>query len=341
MAVKIRDVAEASEVSIATVSYVLNNSAPVSEETRRRVLEAVKKLGYRPNITARNLKANETRMIGYAWHNVDPGQTNAVLDRFIYQMALAAEANGYHVLTFTQSPDAPALTYEDLIRTSRVDGFILAGTNQNDERIWRLMELGFPFVSFGRSNDNWDFPYVDVDVRAGIRMAVEHLLSCGHRRIACLGWPTGSPNGDERYGGYCDAMRMAGIMPEQGWVVHVSNLIGEGHEAARRMMSLPPSERPTAIVALSDMLAIGAMSYLEANGLRVGIDVAVTGFDDDPMAGFLHPPLTSVHQPIDEIAGMVIEMLMAVLSGQPIPHHKTLVQPILMVRSSSSKSFSE
>ncbi len=111
--VRIKDVAQAASVSIATVSYVLNNSAPVSDETRQRVMEAVNRLGYRPNITARNLKANETRMIGYAWHNVEQDQMNAVLERFIYRMALAAEANGYHVLTFTQSLDNPAQTYKD------------------------------------------------------------------------------------------------------------------------------------------------------------------------------------------------------------------------------------
>src|SRR5262245_6186252 len=99
--ITIRDVADYAGVSIATVSFVLNDSAPVSVSTRQRVLAAVAELGYRPNITARNLKANETRMIGYAWPDVPPGQMNAVLDRFLYCMAQAAESYGYHVLTFT------------------------------------------------------------------------------------------------------------------------------------------------------------------------------------------------------------------------------------------------
>lgn len=340
MAVKIRDVAEAADVSIATVSYVLNNSAPVSDETRRRVLEAVQKLGYRPNITARNLKASETRMIGYAWHNVAAGQINAVLDRFIYQMALASEAHGYHVLTFAQSPENPVITYDELVQTSRVDGFILSGTDQNDERIRRLMALNFPFVAFGRSNPNWDFPYVDVDVKAGIRLAVEHLLSMGHCRIACLAWPPGSLSGDARFEGYLETLSAAGVTARPEWVVRVPNLVNGGYEAARAMLSLPIAERPTAIVSLSDVMAVGAMRYIESIGLRVGADIALTGFDDDPISEFLRPSLTSLRQPIDEIAGRVIDMLVCTLSNLPLTERHFLVQPSLIVRESSKHRFS-
>src|SRR5437016_3443801 len=171
--ITIRDVADQAEVSIATVSYVLNNSAPVSAVTRQRVLDAVQALGYRPNRTARNLKANETRMIGYAWHDVPSGQMNAVLDRFIYCMALAAESYGYHVLTFALPAEDAVKTYEDLIHTSRVDGFIVSDTNRDDPRIHRLIEMNVPFAAFGRANEDWDFAYVDVDGRKGIEMAVK------------------------------------------------------------------------------------------------------------------------------------------------------------------------
>ncbi len=335
MAVKIKDVARAADVSIATVSYVLNNSAPVSDQTRERVLEAIRILGYRPNSTARNLKASETRMIGYAWHDVDRGQMNAVLDRFLYQMARVAEAHGFHVLTFVQEPIDPVRSYENLIRTSRVDGFVLAGTDYNDPRISRLMALDFPFVAFGRANAEWNFPYVDVDVQAGIRLAVEHLLALGHRRIACLGWPQGSHNGEERAKGYMHALHEAGISPPPEWLMRTHNVIGDAYQATHTLLTQPGSERPTAIVALSDVLAIGAMSCIEALGLRIGVDIAVTGFDDDPMSAFLRPPLTSVHQPIDEIAEQVIDMLIARIAGQRDGEPSLLFQPQLSVRASS------
>ena len=338
MAVKIKDVARAADVSIATVSYVINNSAPVSEQTRQRVLEAIRRLDYHPNSTARNLKASETRLIGYAWHNVARGQMNAILDRFLYQMARAAEARGYHVLTFVQEAADPLRSYETLINTSRVDAFVLAGTDSNDARIQRLMALGFPFVAFGRANDGWDFPCVDVDVQAGVRLAVDHLWQLGHRRMACLAWPEGSKNGDERVTGYRHALEQADIAPPDPhgpFIPRSLNTVSDAFAATETLLALPPAERPTAIVALSDVLAIGAMSCIEAHGLRVGVDVAVTGFDDDPMAAFLRPPLTSLHQPIDAIAEAVILMLLKVVAGQPIPERRVLFAPELLIRASS------
>ncbi len=343
MAVKIKDVAQAADVSIATVSYVLNNSAPVSEETRRRVMDAANRLGYRPNSTARNLKASETRIIGYAWHNVEQNQMNAVLDRFIYRMAQAAELRGYHVMTFTLptvqgGAGDRAHVYEELIRTSRVDGFIVAETDRNDDRIEHLLKLKFPFVAFGRANPAWDFPFVDVDVKAGVRLAVEHLLALGHRRIACLAWQHGLHNGDERLAGYLETLQAAGIVPCSEWIARLQNVIEDGYAATQTLMALPADIRPTAIVSLSDVMAIGAMRYLESADIRIGYEVALTGFDDDPISAFINPPLTTLHQPIDAIGDKVIEMLIGVITNQPLAEKAVLIEPALIVRGSSDPS---
>ncbi len=333
--VTIRDVADQAHVSIATVSYVLNNTVPVSAATRERVLDAVAALGYRPNITARNLKASETRMIGYAWHDVPPGQMNTVLDRFIYCMALAAESYGYHVLTFTQPTENVVQTYEELISINRVDGFVISNTGLNDERIRRLMEMGVPFAAFGRANDEWDFPYVDVDGRQGIKTAVEHLLAQGHRRIGVLAWPEGSLSGDARLEGYLDALETAGIKPEPDWIVRTQNAVHDGWQAAQRLMSA--RKPPTAVVCVSDMIAIGAMGYIESAGLRAGVDVAITGFDDLPMSEHLRPPLTSLRQPIELLARQVIDLLIAEIAQRRLPEHQILLAPTLIVRASSSQ----
>jgi DNA-binding LacI/PurR family transcriptional regulator len=337
--VTIKDVADAAGVSTATVSYVLNDSAQISGVTRQKVLDAVAALGYRPNSMARNLKTSATRMIGYAWHDVLPGQINAVLDRFIYCMALAAESNGYHVLTFTQ-PNADAVkTYEELINSNKVDGFILSNTNRHDSRIRRLMAMKVPFAAFGRSNDEWDFPYVDVDGRSGLGLAVEHLVAQGHEKIGLLGWPEGSLIGDDRFQGYVEAMSAQGIKPRPAWTVRSYNTVADGREAARQLISLPASQRPTAITCVSDTIAVGAMSYLEGAGLRVGTDVALTGFDDYPMSEFLRPSLTSLRQPIEQLANQVVELLMAEIENRPVPQRQILLAPTLVVRASSSRKF--
>ena len=137
----IKDVAREAGVSIATVSYVLNNKTEaISEDTRSRVWTAVNTIGYRPNVTARNLRSSRSKLIGYAWHNIQAGQVNTVLDRFTYSLAASAERAGYHMLTFTYSMDDPIPVYDELIRTGRVDAFVLASTVRDDPRVSYLMD---------------------------------------------------------------------------------------------------------------------------------------------------------------------------------------------------------
>jgi len=339
--VTLRDVAALANVSVATVSYVLNNSAPVSPQTSRRVMEAVTTLGYRPNVTAKNLKTSKTRMIGYASHPVHPeGYFNALLNHFIYAVTMSAEACGHRILTFVEAPENRIAAYEELIYTNHVDGFILANTNSDDVRIQRLMEMRFPFTAFGRANDAWDFPFVDVDGRAGIHLATDHLINQGHRQIAILCWPEGSLSGDERLRGYVEALTAAGIMLRPAWVVRTLNSVGLAYQEAEKLLQLKPSERPTAIVALTDLMAIGVMRAIEDAGLRIGQDVCVTGFDDDPMARFIRPSLTTLRQPIDALAAQMIDMLMTWINEDtpPLDRH-FMFTPELIVRETSQTAF--
>src|SRR5258707_1372018 len=333
--VTIHDVAALAGVSIATVSYVLNNTVQVSAPTRERVLKAVADLNYHPNITARNLQASETRMIGYAWHDVPPGQMNPVMDKFIYCMALAAESFGYHVLTFTQPQRGESKAYEQLIRTNQVDGFILSNTSPNDQRIQKLIEMGVPFASFGRANNELDFPFADVDGRFGIRNCTEHLFERGHKRIAYLGWP----HTDERLGGYIDALGNEGIKVNSDWIMRSNDTMVEAANAVHRVIEVPIKERPSAIVCASDMMAIGAMRYLSSVGLQIGTDIAITGFDDHPMSEFLYPSLTTVRQPIEWLAQKVIELLLAEIKKEEIPERHIIVRPELIIKGSSSQEF--
>jgi DNA-binding LacI/PurR family transcriptional regulator len=200
------------------------------------------------------------------------------------------------------------------------------------------MEMRIPFVSFGRANDTWDFAYVDVDGRHGIRTATDHLLAQGHTQIAILAWPGGSLNGDERLGGYQDALAAAGIAPRPAWVVRTINSVNHAYSAVSRLLALPADQRPTAIVALTDIMAIGAMRCIEDNGLRIGRDMAVTGFDDDPIAAFLRPSLTTLRQPIDVIAQQVVDLLMASIDGLPAEDYQLMLSPDLIVRESSRRA---
>lgn len=331
--ITIRDVAFVAGVSVSTVSYVINDSPLINDRTQRKVKAAIQALGYRPNSTARNLKASETRLIGYAWHRVhDVVQRNPILDRFLYEMAQAAEARGYHVLTFAQSGPHEEQSYTDLIRTSRVDAFVLSDTAYNDRRIARLKELDIPFACFGRANPEWDFPYADDDGQRGVALVVEHLLSLGHTEIAMLGWPEGIVVSDIRVRGFLQALRSAGIEPRQDLIVRTPNDVSHAASAAEHILSRTP--RPTAVMCASDIIAIGLRTYLEQAGLRIGADIAVASYDDTPVAQALH--LTSVHQQIDVIAGAVTDLIVGRLRGTPPADQHVLVSPTLVVRASSS-----
>ncbi|GAB4545251.1 MAG: LacI family DNA-binding transcriptional regulator [Anaerolineae bacterium] len=334
LGITIRDVAALAGVSIATVSYVMNDSYPVSAETRTRVLEAASALNYRPNINARSLQASRTKLIGYGWFRINTRLAASLTDHFAYWMAQAAEMAGYHILSFAHPDENPIAVYDDLIATARVDGFILANTNHNDVRIRHLLAARIPFASFGRANEVWDFPYVDVDGHRGMSMAVEHLLALGHRKIGMIAWPEGSLSGDGRTQGYLDALQAAGISPYRDWLVREANTGAGGYQAAAQLMSLN-GNRPSAIVCISDLMAIGAMNYLNHAKIRVGEDVALTGFDDDPLSELVHPPLTSLRQPIEQIAAQVVELLLAELDQVRLPNRQRLIAPELIIRASS------
>ncbi|MGB9776883.1 MAG: LacI family DNA-binding transcriptional regulator [Anaerolineae bacterium] len=336
--VTIREVARRAGVSIATVSYVLNESAPISEETRARVLAAAAELGYRPSALARSLRARQSHTIGYSWHHVPRDRWHPILDPFLYSMAQAAEAQGYHILTFAQPADGdPWLPYQELMLTGRVDGFILSETNRDDPRVRYLLDHDFPFVAFGRANEEWDFPYVDVDNAAGTRMAVEHLAGLGHRRIAVIAWPEDSLTGSYRLQGYLEGMETAGLPVDPAWIVRTEHSEAAGRQAMEALLALPPDRRPTAVVTMSDLMAIGAMNALYEAGLQPGRDVSVVGFDDVPMAQYLHPPLTTVRQPIAEVGERVVEMLLRRIRGEPLPERRVLLPPRLIVRESSGR----
>ncbi len=339
--VTIRDVAQRAGVSIATVSYVLNNSNSVGDETRNRVLKAAAELGYRPNVLARNLRAQESRTLGYGWRRYPADRWPPILDRFLYAMAEAAEAEGYHILTFTASYGKDAWeTYDELMRTGQVDGFIITDTDRNDPRVRYLLDSGFPFAVFGRANEAWDFPYVDVDGEAGIYQATRHLLELGHRRVGFLAWPSGSLAGYYRRRGYQHAMAEANVAPHPAWLIRTENDEAMARDATHRLLALPEDERPTAIVAISDLIALGVMNALYEVGLRPGQDVAVVGFDDIPTAQYFHPSLSSVRQPIPKVGERLVKMLLHIIREEPLDGRHILLKPELIVRESSGPAVS-
>jgi DNA-binding LacI/PurR family transcriptional regulator len=335
--VTLKDVAARSGVTYQTVSKVINGHAHVLPETEARIRAASLALGYKPNHSARSLRAQRSRMIGYTWVPTRPEQANHVLDLFLTSMVEEAEAAGYHLLPFPfREGDEQVSAYRELIDAGRVDAFVLSSVNYGDPRIRFLQEQAYPFVAFGRSNSTEVFPYVDIDGADGLRQATEHLLRHGHQRIAALAWPLGSRVGDDRLSGYLAALAAAGLPERPELVARGEGTFQVGLEATDRWLAWPPDKRPTAVVALNDSLAIGALHATQRRGLQPGSDLALVGFDDSPTAQFLWPPLSSVRQPIRAAGQHCVEILVALLEGRPPVATQVVLKPELIVRASSS-----
>jgi DNA-binding LacI/PurR family transcriptional regulator len=299
----------------------------------------VHELGYRPNQIARSLRTQRAFTIGYSWAPSPPDQENIILDQFLQSMFVAAEECGYYLLCFPYHADVNKhlATYNELMETRRVDGFILSSIEYDDPRVSLLLERNFPFVGFGRSHPDLVFPWIDVDGGLGIRESMLHLLEKGHRKIAALAWPRDSRVGNNRMEGYFSALQDAGITPEKDWIKRGDGVFEFGYKATLELLDLPADCRPTALIALNDMMALGASQAIKDRGLRVGTDFAVTGFDDAPMVQYTFPSLTTLRQPITEIGQRIIAMLMEYINTGSIPKNSNiLVAPQLIVRSSTT-----
>lgn len=337
--VTLKKVAALASVSYQTVSKVINHKAHVSDETQRRIWDAVRELGYTPSYTARSLRSQRSKTIGYSWEPSPPDQTNPILDEFLQSMFRAAESCGYYLLCFPYHAEIPKQleTYRELIDTGRVDAFVLSIINYNDPCVNYLLERNFPFVAFGRLDDPHMFPNIDVDGGLGLRIAVEHLLSLGHRRIAALAWPLDSRVGNNRMEGYFAALRAAGIEVLSDWIQRGEGSYDVGFQSTLQLLAMPETTRPTAIVAMNDLMAIGAMAAIRQKGFRPGKDVAVTGFDDTPTARYLSPPLTSLRQPVSKIGQNLMERLISYLETGVYPDPiGELVAPQLVIRASTT-----
>ncbi len=333
MPATLKEIARRTGKSITTVSRALADYDDVSPETKALVRRVADELGYTPNLLARRLRKRRSETVGLILPTFGPRFSDPFFSEFIAGVGNMAAEYGYDLLVSTQPPGERELqVYRQKILSRQVDGFVIVRTRRQDARIQLLRDLGFPFVAFGRTEGDLDFPFVDVDGTKGMRMVVEHLIGLGHRRIACLAPPPDLLFAEHRLLGIRQALAEAGIDPTNYPVILGDLTQRSGFETTMRLLDTP--DQPTAIVACNDLMALGAMSAIQERGLVVGRDIAVTGFDDIPMAEHAHPPLTTVHQPIYQIGKMVCEMLIRLVQGETLSPSQVILEPKLVVRQS-------
>ncbi|MET8846088.1 LacI family DNA-binding transcriptional regulator [Amycolatopsis sp. NPDC004625] len=307
----LRQVAAHAGVSRQTVSNVLNAPERVDPATQDRVREAIETLGYQPNRTARSLATRQAGLIGYCLSR--HSGHSLYMDAFLHALTAAVEASGRHLLLFT-APDGERglATYADLIAQQAVDAFVLSDTVGEDPRHPWLAERGIRFTSFGRTwprHGRQPGMWVDVDGHAACAELVTRLHGAGHDRIGFVGWdsPGTRGAGSDRRDGWRFRCRELGL-PHLEARADSDSLEGAARAAAT-LLDAP--EPPTAIVAATDLLAVGVLGEVRRRGLSPGADVWVTGFDDSLLATSVENGLTTVRQPTAEIAARLLGLLEA------------------------------
>jgi DNA-binding LacI/PurR family transcriptional regulator len=330
----IRDVAARAGVSHQTVSRVINDNPSVTAATRERVLTAIRDLAFVPSPMARGLISNQTRSIGIVADDVS--------DHFFARVVAGAEAEArrrsYYLMIGSVEPGDDEGGYLRLMLERRVEGLILARPSVPlmPSDLVAARGAGVPLVAVG-FNDLPGFPVVDVDNRRGGYDASRHLLEHGHRRIATVVGPGGWPSAAARLEGYRQALRDAGVAEDPKLVEHASGWgLESGRAAATRLLERGAAF--TALFAHSDLIALGAIRQLRDGGLRVPDDVSVVGYDDLPVADYVEPALTTVHQPMREVGALAAGFVLDQLAGGSAPALEAHLLPAVLVARQSVRA---
>lgn len=336
--VTMRDVARATGVSQSTVSRVLSGASttvPIAEQTRERVLSSARELGYRPNPLARGLRGMRTMLLGVIVRDItDPFFASA-----IEAASIEASRRGYNiVLGHAHGRADEAIALWRVLEARHCDAIILLGDMSDQPRLIEdLRGAHVPVVALWQGSVTDSIPSVGVDNRAGITAVLDHLVGLGHRRI---GFVAGRRLGDilEREDAYVDYVTRISGPPPDGYRQYAQNDPTGGGDALAAMLDLP--EPPSAVIASTDVLAIGVLHEAHERGIRVPEDLSVTGFDDIPLAAFTVPSLTSVRMPVREMMAAAVRMVIDEDAGQHVRGRRAarVLEPSLVIRGSTRRS---
>jgi LacI family transcriptional regulator len=333
-AVTLRDVARVAGVHPATVSRALNEETRglVNEETARRVLKAAEKLGYQPNPIARGLKTNQSYTIGV----LIPDLTNPLFPPILRGIEDRLETAGYTpLIANTDNDPERELLDSQTMRARQVDG-IIAATARRDHRLHdALLEAGIELVLVNRRQEELPVSSATADDLMGMRLSVEHLASLGNRRIAHLAGPLDYSTGLDRYEGFHEAMRAAGLEPDPELVLVAEAFTeSEGARLCGQLMS--DGRQFTAVAAANDLLALGCYDVFADRGVSCPADISVVGFNDMPFAARFNPPLTTIHIPHYEIGKAAGELMLERLQDGDSQPRDIRLEPSLTVRESTA-----
>jgi LacI family transcriptional regulator len=331
----IHDVAKRLNISITTVSRALDGYSDVAEATRQLVIKTAHEMGYVPNRAARQLRRQRSDTIGYILPARAPQFADPFFSEFIAGLGDEATSHNFDLLVSTAAPDSNSeqQSYERWVHGRKVDGLVLNRMRLHDWRVQYLTQTDFPFVSLERTLDKSDHASVEVDSLAGFKMLMAYLTGKGHHRIAYIGGPRDLKIQTDRLNGYKKGLAAAGIVFDPELVAEGDTTREGGYHAAQQLLTLKPP--PTAITCINDLTAIGVLHAASEHGLTVGRDLAVAGFDGIADVEHTYPPLTTLNQPLYEIARKLVKMLITLIQNQPLEERRVYFKPELLIREST------
>lgn len=341
----VKDVAERAGVSPSTVSRVIADHPRISEATKERVRAAMRELNYHPNAVARSLVRRRTQTIGVALsRSAEDALANPFFPEVLRGIGAAARRRRHFITLTTATSQAEEREQcIELLTQRRVDGLIVLTSRTDDPLVEWLVRQERPFVVLGRV-PGMDVPHVNNDNVAAAREATRHLLALGHRRIGFISGPPDFIVSMDRLQGYREALQEVGLPFRPEWVASTDFSYDHAYEAARRMLAGAPGGpfesgrledgRPTALVAIDDGAALGALAAAREAGLRTPEDVSIVGFNDSAVCAHVAPPLTSVSIPIYEMGEAAAGILCDALAGRR-SRRRVILPAKLVVRGST------
>lgn len=332
VSVTIKDVAELAGVSIKTVSRVVNQDPTVKERNRIKIELAIEQLGYEPNLAARMLRGAKSYLFALLFEIPDSKNLAAIQSGIL----MTCRAAGYHLLI--EQLDLPRASrnraVQDLIERSRIDGAVLLPPISDDAEVLDLLaRSGTPTVRIAPTIHLDGSLDLQMDDRSAMRAATLRLAELGHRRIGFIKSSAGHPTSRLRLAGFLDGMNEASLPIRDEWIVQAEYSVTAGVVAGEQLLDLP--EQPSAVLASNDDLAIGLMSCARARGIAVPDTLSVMGFDDSAAAALVTPTLSSIRQPVAEMASAAGTMLVAAARGlKPTESSSTVSGYELVIRES-------
>jgi LacI family transcriptional regulator len=329
----LKDLATRLGMSQTTVSRALNGYPEVSQRTREVVLAAAERAGYRPNPAARRLATGKADAIGIIYPLIAEDLGDPYFLNVLSGMTKALGETDMDLMIASASSTDEIRTYERMIQGRRVDGMVVARTRVHDPRLLLLEKKGVPFVAYGRSTLSKPYAWLDFDMAAGIKKAVERLVSLGHHRIALVGGPSDLYYISQARQGFIDAMNSFGLDVLPDYTPEAALESASGYRAMAKLLSLSP--RPTAVIADNARCGVGAIGAIRDAGLVVGSEISIIvneGIPRDMLAGHI---VTALHADAPERVGAkIVQMMLALLEGAPAGSLQVLLEPDLKIGNS-------